>query len=68
MDTDLDGWADTQDTHPSDQTQWSDADGDGYGDNPEGTIPDACIGEAGNSTEGNRLGCIDTDGDGWDDT
>ena len=68
VDTDLDGWADSQDTHPSDQTQWSDADGDGYGDNPGGTAPDACIGEAGNSTQGNRLGCIDTDGDGWDDT
>ena len=32
-----------------------------------GTNPDACPFDAGNSTQGNRLGCVDTDGDGWDD-
>ena len=66
-DTDQDGWADIQDTHPDDITQWSDIDGDGYGDNPGGTTPDACPGANGNSTKGNRYGCVDTDGDGWDD-
>ena len=67
-DADQDGWSDDQDTHPGDQTQWADSDGDGYGDNPGGTQPDACPTVWGNSTQGNRLGCLDTDGDGWDDT
>ena len=66
-DSDQDGWADVQDTHPNDITQWSDIDGDGYGDNPGGTTPDACPGTNGNSTLGNRYGCLDSDGDGWDD-
>ncbi len=66
-DTDQDGWADIQDTHPDDITQWSDIDGDGYGDNPGGTTPDACLNTNGNSTMGNRYGCTDSDGDGWDD-
>ena len=66
-DADQDGWADIQDSHPDDITQWSDVDGDGYGDNPGGTTPDACSGTIGNSTKGNRYGCLDTDGDGWDD-
>ena len=66
-DSDQDGWADVQDTHPDDTTQWSDIDGDGYGDNPGGTTPDACPGTNGNSTLGNRYGCLDSDGDGWDD-
>ena len=65
-DTDQDGWADIQDTHPDDITQWSDIDGDGYGDNPGGTTPDACPNTNGNSTMGNRYGCTDSDGDGWD--
>ncbi len=66
-DSDQDGWADIQDTHPDDITQWSDIDGDGYGDNPGGTTPDACPNTNGNSTMGNRYGCTDSDGDGWDD-
>ncbi|MGB1432860.1 MAG: hypothetical protein ACPG8I_08145, partial [Candidatus Poseidoniaceae archaeon] len=41
-DSDQDGWADSEDTHPGDNTQWADSDGDGYGDNPGGTMPDAC--------------------------
>ena len=67
-DADEDGWADSQDSHPDEQTQWADTDGDGYGDNPGGVEPDSCVNDAGNSTQGNRLGCPDTDGDGWDDT
>mgnify|MGYP006082891219 FL=1 len=66
-DLDQDGWADSEDTHPNDITQWSDVDGDGYGDNPGGTTADACPAVAGNSTNGNRFGCLDSDGDGWDD-
>ena len=67
-DTDQDGWSDAEDTHPGDQTQWADVDGDGYGDNPGGANPDACPTQPGNSTQGNRLGCLDNDGDGWDNT
>ena len=67
IDTDLDGWADQEDAQANDSTQWSDIDGDGFGDNIGGTTPDKCPSLAGNSTLGNRLGCPDTDGDGWDD-
>ena len=67
LDSDSDGWANHQDTHPEDITQWSDIDGDGYGDNLAGSTPDACKATAGNSTQGNRYGCLDSDGDGWDD-
>ena len=66
-DSDDDGWADQQDSFPDDITQWHDIDGDGYGDNAGGTTPDSCTGLWGNSTQGNRIGCPDTDGDGWDD-
>ena len=66
-DLDMDGWADQQDSFPDDITQWHDIDGDGYGDNAGGNSPDACTGQWGNSTQGNRLGCPDSDGDGWDD-
>jgi len=66
LDTDRDGWANVGDSHPDDITQWLDTDGDGFGDNAAGTQPDACPSQAGNSTQGNRLGCVDTDGDGWD--
>ncbi len=66
-DIDEDGWADQQDSFPNDITQWHDIDGDGYGDNAGGTTPDACTGLWGNSTQGNRNGCPDSDGDGWDD-
>jgi hypothetical protein len=66
-DTDSDGWADQDDSHIDDVTQWSDMDGDGFGDNLGGITPDACPGQIGNSSNGNRLGCPDADGDGWDD-
>ena len=66
LDSDQDGWADIEDAQPSEPTQWSDIDGDGYGDNLAGVLPDACPSEAGNSTLGNRMGCPDDDGDGWD--
>jgi len=67
VDTDQDGWADQEDSHVNNPTQWSDLDGDGFGDNLAGTTPDFCPSLAGNSTLGNRMGCPDTDGDGWGD-
>ena len=57
----------TGDAFPTDSTQWHDLDGDGYGDNPDGTQPDSCPTEFGNSTEKSRYGCLDTDGDGYHD-
>lgn len=67
LDSDGDGYADDDDAKPNEPTQWADSDGDGYGDNLAGVDPDSCPTVAGNSTLGNRLGCPDTDGDGWDD-
>ena len=37
-----DGWSDTMDAFPSDETQYLDSDGDGYGDNPDGNQADDC--------------------------
>ncbi|MGB1587770.1 MAG: thrombospondin type 3 repeat-containing protein [Poseidonia sp.] len=65
-DNDGDGWADIDDAFDEDPSQWADADGDGYGDNPAGTTPDDCTDVSGTSTE-DRLGCLDTDGDGYSD-
>ena len=67
VDSDGDGWADQEDAYVNDSSQWSDIDGDGFGDNLGHPTSDACPNIAGNSTLGNRMGCPDTDGDGWDD-
>ena len=37
-DSDGDGYSDTDDEFPSDDTQWIDADDDGFGENPAGTL------------------------------
>jgi len=66
LDTDADGWADVDDAFPNEITQWADGDGDGFGDNSEGVSPDDCPSMAGTSTE-DRLGCSDTDEDGYSD-
>ena len=66
LDTDSDGWSDLNDAFVDDSTQYSDQDGDGFGDNADGTTPDNCPGIYGLSTE-NRFGCPDADGDGWED-
>ena len=65
-DSDGDGWWDVQDAFPTEATQHSDVDGDGFGDNQTGVNADACPNIGGNSTF-DRLGCIDTDGDGRSD-
>jgi len=62
----------TGDAFPLDPTQWNDTDGDGYGDEPGGSTPDACPEEAGTSLASllyniDRFGCPDDDGDGWVD-
>jgi hypothetical protein len=40
LDFDSDGHSDLVDAFPEDGSQWSDLDGDGFGDNPNGTTPD----------------------------
>ena len=65
-DADGDGWADSIDAFPNDDTQHSDQDGDGYGDNSTGNNADDCPQTFGNSTI-DRVGCVDTDGDGYSD-
>ncbi|MAE38506.1 MAG: hypothetical protein CL969_02590, partial [Euryarchaeota archaeon] len=59
LDTDGDGVPDIYDAFHLDPTQWSDEDGDGYGDNPLGNNPDAFPNE---STQWS-----DADGDGYGD-
>ena len=65
-DQDGDGWYNLQDAFPNDATQWSDMDGDGYGDNTSGNDADQCPEIAGTSTL-DRLGCVDSDDDGYSD-
>ena len=55
------------DAFPSDSTQHKDRDGDGYGDNSEGFLADYCPDSYGLSTLGGKIGCPDSDGDGWAD-
>ena len=70
LDGDYDGYADSIDTFPADPSQWADSDNDGYGDELRGNNGDYCPTIVGTSTL-DRLGCVDSDGDGWsnpDDT
>jgi hypothetical protein len=66
-DSDGDGWSDSGDSFPNNASQNSDRDLDGFGDAIDGDFPDSCPDTFGNSTE-QRFGCLDSDGDGWDDT
>ena len=65
-DFDGDGWPNSLEpiAFIYDSSQWSDEDGDGYGDNPDGNSSDDCPTIAGVSTN-DLLGCVDIDGDGW---
>ena len=54
------------DAFADDITQHVDSDGDGFGDNQSGSQADECPEIAGNSSL-DRLGCLDSDGDGWSD-
>jgi hypothetical protein len=67
LDSDGDGYSDPDgitwkasdgaDAFRTDATQWSDRDKDTFGDNPNGTEPDACPDEHGTSTKVGWLGC-----------
>jgi hypothetical protein len=65
-DTDGDRAGDNSDEFPYDASQQADSDGDGYGDQPYGNNGDACPTISGTS-QIDRRGCIDRDGDGWSD-
>jgi len=54
------------DAFPLDRTQWMDTDGDWVGDNELSDRSDGCPTIWGDS-EFDRLGCLDSDGDGWSD-
>ena len=58
-DMDGDGWSNGGDAMPVDPTQWQDRDGDGYGDNLNGSNPDAFPDDA--------TQWSDRDGDGYGD-
>ena len=66
LDSDGDGWSDEGDAFDNDSTQYADDDMDGYGDSPLGNLADDCPGIFGLSSQ-ERLGCPDSDEDGWDD-
>ena len=66
-DADKDGYMDPIDAFDEDPSQWFDQDNDGYGDNPNGSNPDACPEIYGLSSEPPMLGCADRDNDGWAD-
>ena len=66
LDSDGDGWSDDGDAFILDNTQWTDIDGDSYGDMQNGNFPDSCPQIFGTSTI-ERYGCLDSDGDGLDD-
>ena len=65
-DLDGDGWGDIEDSHPMNSLLWSDVDGDGYGDQVGTDLSDDCPEVFGISSE-DKLGCTDSDGDGWSD-
>ncbi|MBT7938074.1 MAG: hypothetical protein HN696_02810, partial [Euryarchaeota archaeon] len=65
-DFDMDSHHDLEDDLPLEPTQYSDQDGDGYGDSLSGNNSDGCPSQFGNSTL-DQYGCRDIDGDGWSD-
>ena len=58
--------ANNVDAFPLDRTQWADTDGDWVGDEQMSDRSDGCPTIWGDS-QYDRLGCVDTDGDGWSD-
>lgn len=54
------------DAFPLNIDQWKDTDGDWVGDEPFTSRSDSCVFIWGNSIW-DRLGCVDSDGDGWSD-
>jgi len=55
------------DAFPDNPFQWSNIDGDEFGDNENGNEADNCPETPGTSRLGGVYGCLDSDGDGWSD-
>lgn len=66
-DNDGDLMSDSIDPFPNEPTQWSDSDGDGFGDNPNGFEADDCT-EINGTSWRDLFGCQDDDGDGQSNT
>ena len=68
-DSDNDGYSDLGDRFPYDPSQWQDSDGDGFGDNNGGHQPDECPFDEVSLGVSliDRLGCPDSDRDGYSD-
>ena len=64
VDADNDGYSLQDDWNDNDASQWFDTDGDGFGDNSDGTNGDDCPTSEGTSFK-DKFGCIDLDNDGW---
>lgn len=64
LDSDLDGYANAVDAFPSINSQHSDSDNDGFGDNIDGTWGDHCPTTPGTSYI-DFFGCVDSDSDGY---
>ena len=67
-DNDSDGYVNTLDYFPDESTQWSDFDGDGFGDNQNGYNGDDCYTSSGHSRKDGVFGCQDSDNDGYADS
>ena len=71
-DLDGDGWSNLNDFAPLDESQWVDADEDGFGDNSSGYLGDQCPGVPGIENGEGGDGCpppfVDADGDGVQDS
>jgi len=66
IDIDGDGVSSDLDWNDNNPDQWLDSDEDGFGDNNEVDSGDDCPSKYGTSTL-DRVGCLDSDGDGWSD-
>ncbi|MGB1589339.1 MAG: thrombospondin type 3 repeat-containing protein [Candidatus Poseidoniaceae archaeon] len=66
-DVDDDGWSDLNDAFAFDPERWSDLDQDGFPDQANLSDTDDCPNTHGTSTK-DRIGCIDSDGDGVSDS
>lgn len=68
LDTDRDGVTDIRDAFPQDPTEWSDADGDGVGDNRDNCIHVVNPDQANHDTDADGDACdLDDDNDGMSD-
>ena len=63
MDTDYDGYSDSTDVFPLDTSQWADSDNDGFANELAATM--AITAQRSINSTQDRIGCLDSDGDGY---